>query len=250
MSDRELPQCDPEGFLFKYFQDRSGRTRTINKWHHYFDIYEQYFTPFRGRPITFLEIGVQNGGSLDMWRAFFGPDAKIVGIDVDPNCLRFDNADGGKTRVLIGSQSDKRFLRSVLDEVGPFDAVLDDGGHTARQQIVSFETLYPSLRMPGAYLVEDTHTSFWRSFMDHPRITVPGLRKKVTFLDYAYQRCRDLHDWTRTEKSYDRLGVPLRDRPAPLPASEFCKTTRSVQFFDSVVAFAKQRRPEPFHETR
>lgn len=233
-------QSDPDGFLYQYFLDPARRTRSMHKWHHYFDVYEQYFAPCRGRAVTFLEIGVQKGGSLEMWRAYLGPEATIVGLDVDPACRAFDGADGGKTRVFIGDQADPAFLRAVLDEMGPPDAVLDDGGHTANQQIVSFETLYPVLRTPGAYLVEDTHTAFWPAFLDRPG--------GESFLDYAYQRCRDLYDWTRDFATFGTLGQHPDRRTAPLAASDFCRTTRSVQFFDSIVAFDKRPRPEPWHE--
>ena len=67
-----------DGELYQMFLTGSGRTRPVHKWHHYFAIYERFFAPFRGRPVQLLEIGVQRGGSMQMWRSYFGPSARIV----------------------------------------------------------------------------------------------------------------------------------------------------------------------------
>ena len=183
--------------LYRMFLTGSGRTRPVHKWHHYFAIYERFFAPFRGRPVQLLEIGVQRGGSMQMWRSYFGPSARIVGIDIDPACAAF--ADEG-SQVFIGDQADADFLRHVLAQTGTPDLVIDDGGHTASQQIVAFETVYPQLKCPGVYLVEDTHTAFWGG-------TFADRYDGKSFLDYAFDRCRSLHEWTMRLSDF----VPIRD---------------------------------------
>lgn len=138
----------------------------INKWNHFLPIYSRLFAPYRngmpdGRPLRFLEIGVYEGGSLDLWRRFFGESAILYGIDVDPRCAVFD---GRAAQVRIGSQADPAFLRSVVAEMGGVDIVLDDGSHVASHQRVSFETLFPLLAEDGLYVAEDLHTSYWRDY--------------------------------------------------------------------------------------
>ncbi len=64
----------------------AGPDRAVQKWIDYFDAYDRLLSSWRGRDLTFLEIGVQNGGSLMMWRDYLGPRARIIGVDVDPNC--------------------------------------------------------------------------------------------------------------------------------------------------------------------
>src|SRR4051794_13561461 len=59
------------------------RGRTAHKWTHYLAIYEKIFAPYRGRPIRFLELGVNMGGALGLWRDFFGAAAVTAGIDTD-----------------------------------------------------------------------------------------------------------------------------------------------------------------------
>jgi len=61
----------------------------IDKWAHYFPIYEQWFSPYRGKDIVFVEVGVQNGGSAQMWKHYFGKQAHIIGIDIDERCRQF-----------------------------------------------------------------------------------------------------------------------------------------------------------------
>lgn len=192
----DAPQSDLSGELYRRFLDSAGRTHQVHKWHHYFDIYERHFAPFRGRPVTVLEIGVFRGGSLELWRSYFGPEARIVGLDIDPACAALA---GPRIDIRIGDQADPAFLRRVLDETRPPQIVIDDGGHRMGQMIASFEAIYPAMPVPGVYLVEDTHTCFWGGEFD-------DRADGKTFLDYAAERCRDLHGWSRSRGAFDRLG--------------------------------------------
>ena len=236
-----MQQSDTNGDLYRIFLDPGRRTRQVHKWHHYFDAYERHFGRFRGRPVRMLEIGVFKGGSLEMWRQYLGPKARITGLDIDPACKAYVT-DG--TQVFIGDQADPAFLYEVLAEVGAPDLVLDDGGHTANQQIVSFETLYPTMPSDGVYMVEDTHTAFWGGdYADR--------YDGQSFMDYAFDRCRSLQEWTMRQSAFGRFGTPPGQRTGPLtPVSEFCRTTKSISFHDSIVVFERGLRPEPWHEVR
>jgi len=127
----------------------------------YFAVYGHLFGPFKNQEITFVEIGVLDGGSLFMWRDFFGPKARIIGVDLNPGAARWRDAG---FEIHIGSQSDPEFWSEFLKEVGSVDIVLDDGGHTYLQQITSFEALIGAVNDGGIYAVEDTHTSYMRGF--------------------------------------------------------------------------------------
>ncbi|MDH3739712.1 MAG: class I SAM-dependent methyltransferase, partial [Alphaproteobacteria bacterium] len=112
--------------------------KEMPKLHHYFEIYEQWFSPWRGREdVKLLEIGVARGGSLRMWRQYFHPGATIVGLDIDPDCKVHENAEENLF-VEIGDQTDTSFLDDVIEKLGPFDIIVDDGGHTPAQQTISF----------------------------------------------------------------------------------------------------------------
>jgi cephalosporin hydroxylase len=122
--------------------------RRVDKWRHYFDIYDRHFDRFRGKRVRVLEIGVDHGGSLQLWKRYFGPDSQIVGLDIDPRCAEYAE---NQIAIHIGNQADVALLKSL----GPFDIVIDDGSHRLQDQLASFEALWPSTR--SVYLIEDCH---------------------------------------------------------------------------------------------
>ena len=162
-----------------------------------------------------LEIGVLAGGSLEIWQTYLGSDATIAGVDIMPSVRDYVT----DFTVHIGNQADPTFLRATNDESGPFDIVIDDGGHTFHQQITSFETLYPLLADGGVYIVEDTCTSYWDEFNG-------GVGVAASFIEYAKQKVDELNaDFIETEADQPR---------------NFARSTLSVSFHQGMVAFEKQ----------
>jgi hypothetical protein len=131
--------------------------RGIWKWNHYFEIYDRHFQRFRGREVRILEIGVYSGGSLEMWRDFFGPGCQIYGVDVEPTCKAYE---GDSIRVFVGDQGERQFWKRFRSEVPTLDIVVDDGSHKPEDQIVTLEELLPHLQPGGVYLCEDVHGVF------------------------------------------------------------------------------------------
>ena len=103
-------------YLEHYFRHNEGRL--IHKWAHYFEIYDRHFARFRGREITILEIGVSHGGSLQMWKSYFGDKAQIYGVDINPQCKELEE---NNIKIFVGSQSDRRFLGEVRKAIPPVD---------------------------------------------------------------------------------------------------------------------------------
>ena len=223
--------------LYDYFL--RGTHKPINKWDHYFEIYERHLRGLTSRGITLVEIGILGGGSLQMWKWYFGRDARIYGVDINADCKAHEEA---QIEVFIGDTADRGFCEHVLSRTGPLDVVIDDGGHKASEQLTAFEVLYPAVREGGVYIVEDTHASFWSEFIDTP--------DKKTFLQFAHEKVLDLHGWTRQQEHWGRFGSNPDNRLQELTVSEFCRTTGSIHFYDSVVAFEKARRREPSHQVR
>jgi len=162
------------------------RGRPVHKWVHYLDLYERHFARFRGTAVTMLEIGVWQGGSLELWRDYFGERAVICGVDIDPDCA-------GKVDppnlVRIGSQYDPDFLRRVATELGDLAIVLDDGSHIGRHQQASFETLWPLVKPGGLYVIEDLHTSYWGPTFEG------GYGRRGTGIELVKQLLDDMHGW-------------------------------------------------------
>jgi cephalosporin hydroxylase len=126
------------------------------KFEHYFKAYEDKFIHIK--PNRLLEIGVQSGLSLKYWNNLF-PLCNIVGVDIDPNCLKHSDINNN-IEVIIGNQADEDFLNTL----GNFDIIIDDGGHSMTQQLTSFKNLFPKLNDGGIYVIEDLHTSYWKEF--------------------------------------------------------------------------------------
>jgi len=206
-----------QGDLMKFFLFEEHRC--ISKWVHYFPIYEKWFSPYRGKDIVFVEIGVQNGGSAQMWKYYFGKSAQIVGIDIDPNCKQLEEE---QITVEIGSQEDPGFWAAFKEKYPRVDILLDDGGHTINQQITTFREMFPHIKDGGLYMCEDCHTSY----VDKERWPGGGLRREGTFIEFTKSLIDELNAfWTgkALQPTYNTTNVG------------------GIHFYDSVVVVEKRR---------
>jgi cephalosporin hydroxylase len=157
-------QHETENDLYNYWLENTKKD--IHKWHHYFPIYYKHFAKYRNKPVNILEIGVFKGGSLRMWKDFFGEKAKIFGVDISPECKKFEDKENG-VNIFIGDQSDPNFLEDLMAKVPKIDIFIDDGGHTTSQQITTFLECYDKIADDGIYLCEDLHTNYWIDYIDY-----------------------------------------------------------------------------------
>lgn len=139
--------------LWDYFQNHK-EGNGIWKWEHYFEIYHRHFAKFIGRKVNVLEIGIYSGGSLEMWRSYFGEKSHIYGVDIQDPCKEY-NSD--HVSIFIGDQADRSFWRNFRKSVEGIDILIDDGGHTPEQQRITLEEMLPFIRPGGVYLCEDVH---------------------------------------------------------------------------------------------
>jgi 23S rRNA U2552 (ribose-2'-O)-methylase RlmE/FtsJ len=211
------PQDNP---LAEYFSANPGRI--INKWHHYFEIYHRHFATFRDRSPVVLEIGVFHGGSLEMWRHYFGPGTRIVGIDIDPRCSELEDED---ITIVVGDQADRLFLARVCERFPHVDIVIDDGGHLMEQQIATFEVLYPHVQPHGVYVCEDMQTSMYPNFGG-------GFQREGTFLEYSKALVDRLYAWHSKE-------------PERLAVDAVTQSTYALHFYDGVLVVEKRPMAPP-----
>jgi hypothetical protein len=125
--------------------------------HNYMNFYEQFFAPKRDLPIRILEIGVGEGCSLRTWQEYF-PNAEII-IGIDNSPYKKDHGKNGLI-VEIGDQKDHDFLLNIGKGYGPFDFILDDGGHCGDAQIISLQHLIHFVKLGGYYIIEDLGCPF------------------------------------------------------------------------------------------
>ena len=203
--------------LWKFFL--SDEHRQIDKWLHYFEVYDKWFKDFRNKDIVFVEIGVQNGGSAQMWRHYFGDKATIIGVDIDERCKQFDSDD---IKIEIGSQEDVEFWNTFKEKYPRVDILLDDGGHTMAQQIITFQCMFDHIADGGIYLCEDTHTSYWAEYgaVDEKSAENNYTEFAKTFID-------------EVNAFHSRGKVPISNNTL---------TMHGLHFYDSMVVIEKQQR--------
>ena len=158
---------------FKYFEQTKLKSTKHKK---YFKTYDELFSSFKNQKITFVEVGLLNGGSLEIWKNYFHKDSRIIGIDFNPDCKKFEK-DGYE--IYIGDQSNETFWDNFYDKIGNIDILLDDGGHTNEQQIITTVKAAPFINNGGMIVVEDTHTSYQSEFGNPSKRSFINFSKKV-----------------------------------------------------------------------
>lgn len=190
------------------------------KCRNYFAVYDQLFSKYRGQEITFIEVGILQGGSLFMWRDFLGPRARIIGIDLNPEAKRWEEHG---FEIFIGDQSEKKFWRDFIEQVPNFDVLLDDGGHTNLQQLVTLMEVSKAVNPGGLVVIEDTHSSYQKEFGNPGRFSFINISKRL--IDALHLRA-------------ENLGT----------APGISKRLTSIEYFDSIVAFKFGTFPELSNE--
>ena len=180
------------------------------KWSNYFEIYENLFKRFINKKITLVEVGIGNGGSLFMWRNYFGKKAKIIGIELNPEAKKLEKKG---FKIFIGDQSNPDFWKKFYKKIGKIDILIDDGGHTNLQQITTLMESVNHINYDGMIIVEDTHTSF----MNNKGFKNPS---RFSFINFTSSLVEILH----------RRNPMIKKEPNYLS-----KKINSIEYYDSVV---------------
>jgi len=210
-----------ETSLLKYFLNNDKRV--ISKWLHYFEVYEFYFDRLRGKPFRMLEIGVNRGGSMQMWKEYFGDQVEIVGVDISPGCK---NLEEEQIQIRIGDQGDQGFLRSIKEEYETFDVIIDDGSHFNDHQILTFKELFSTLTKNGIYVCEDCHTSYWDDYRG-------GYKDSRSFIEFS-------------KELIDQVNAYHSKSKPDFSQDFYTRNIEFIHFYDSMVVFKRSRRSKPF----
>jgi len=219
--------------LSKLFSEQQGYVS--DKWESYLRVYEQWFAPYRAGEIALLEIGVQNGGSVQIWAQYFEYAKSIVGCDINSRCaaLKFEDP---RIRLVVGDVNVTSTRRAIQEHAAQFDIIIDDGSHTSSDIISTFKYFYPWLKPGGLYVVEDLHCSYWRKWGG-------GLWKPGSAMEFF----KDLADVINQES----WGVELADqqnisryrtprRQGKLKPADY-KDLECVVFYNSLCLMVKGR---------
>jgi hypothetical protein len=181
------------------------------KWTSYFQVYDQIFKKYKNKKITFVEVGVANGGSLFIWKKYFSEDSRIIGIDLNPNARKLEKHG---FEIYIGNQTKKSFWENFYNKVGKIDILLDDGGHKNIQQVSTVHYSLPHIKDDGIIVVEDTHTSFIKKEFGNP--------SKYSFINFCNLIVSSIHK--RCAVFEKKLNF-------------YSKKIFSINFYESIVVF-------------
>ncbi len=185
-------------------------------------IYEKYFNEIKNDKLNILEIGIDKGDSLRIWRDYF-PNANICGLDIEKKNFEIKNVE-----LFFGNQTDNVFLQSIIDKYKMFDIIIDDGSHISSHIISSFNYLYPFLNDNGFYVVEDLQTSYI------PRYGGSRLRlnKFNTSMNF-FKRLADCINYEQNDKPF-------------FSKNRFDGLVKSIHFYQNII-FIKKAKSENFY---
>ena len=213
---------------------RSRKGKVSDKWSSYLPRYQEMFSRYRELPINILEIGVQNGGSLEVWSEYFPNARYIVGCDIDPACaaLEFDDR---RIKVVVGDANDPATLKGILQISSEYNIIIDDGAHTSESIKKAFGNYFPLLAFNGLYVVEDLHCSYWPEYGG-------GLKDP----DSAHELFKVISDFVNSEhwRVNEEDGLALLSQDCSWDFSsmgELLSFVNSISFCNSMVIIAKER---------
>ena len=144
----------------KFKNLHSNNTEKVSdKWESYLDYYNEIFMPLKNKDISLLEIGIQNGGSLQTYLNFFKNAELIVGCDIDDKCHNL-NYDDKRIKVVVGNINSNETYSKISSLINQFDILIDDGSHISSDIIISFIKYFPIVKPGGIYVIEDLHCSY------------------------------------------------------------------------------------------
>lgn len=215
-----------------------GKTsgKVSDKWELYLKVYDRLLAPLEHQKVSLLEIGVQNGGSLESWAAYFKNAEKIVGCDIDPLCSKLTYQDP-RISVVVGDANSAPVLEKVRGICPAFDVIIDDGSHFSNDIINSFNLYFPLVKPGGIYIAEDTHTLYDSRYGG-------GLKRKGTATAF-FKLFADLvnrEHWQEEAEIEELLGGY---GTTPLTDAVMQGWVESVEFRNSLIIIRKE--PSPTH---
>lgn len=196
-----------------------------DKWEQYLPVYDGLLRELQARrsPVRVLEIGVQNGGSLQVLASLLPPGSSLLGIDINPHCRTLDLGPG--IEVVTGDAGGEDLPALVKDRV--FDLIIDDGSHRSADVIAAFRMLFEHLSEGGVYVVEDTHASYWRGYGGGLQAEGSSIAFFKTLIDVLHQDHMEPEDRAASGDAFVRYGGRLA----------------RVEFRDSIVVVEKRGGP-------
>jgi hypothetical protein len=206
--------------------------KVSDKWSAYLDTYQHVFSGFEDKPVALLEIGVQNGGSLEVWSNHFPNATHLVGCDIDPLCaqLRYDDQ---RVSVVVGDSNLPATEAAVAAICPAYDIVIDDGSHRSGDIVRAFARYFPRVKTGGVFATEDLHCSYWQEFEG-------GLFDPLSSMSF-FKRLVDLinHEHWGVTGARGAVLRPFFERYGCAMDEDVLASIHSVEFYNSICVVRK-----------
>lgn len=206
-----------------------------DKWASYLPVYDRWFASYQDGPIHLLEVGVQNGGSLQVWSKYFADAKKVVGCDINPDCAQLE-FDDPRIALVLGDVKDATVREQILKHSEVYDIIIDDGSHINADIIKTFQYFYSHLAPGGIYVIEDLHCSYWAKWHG-------GLWRNDSAVEFfkSLTDVLNLESWGVKLLAADwveKLKIKSHSRFRPADYADI----ESISFYNSMCVIVKGRR--------
>jgi hypothetical protein len=213
--------------------NKSGKVS--DKWSSYLDYYDALFYPLRECDISMLEVGVQNGGSLETWAQYFVSGKHFVGCDIDPNCsaLRFDDP---RIQVIIGDVNQQNTYNQIVSIDPSYSLIIDDGSHKSTDVLRTFINYFPLLKPGGYFIIEDSHCLYSSAFGG-------GILNEYS-AQHFFKKLTDLvsYQWWEKNVSLETFFQGFFTN-GPVPSFMLEGWVDSISFRNSLITISKAKQP-------
>ena len=210
----------------------SPHGKVSDKWALYLREYDRLFDSFRDRKIRLFEIGVQNGGSLEIWSKYFENHTVLVGCDINKDCKKLRYQDD-RIRVIVGDANSLETKEKVTSISESFDIIIDDGSHTSGDIIKAFANYFPAVNNGGLFIAEDLHCSYWKEYDG-------GLNDQCSAISF-FKLLADIinfENWGLSHRRLDLIADIIKKYDIRITDEEL-ETIHSVEFINSMVVVRK-----------
>ena len=219
--------------LLELYKSHTGKVS--DKWELYLTEYDRLFAPYRDETISLLEIGIQNGGSLEIWSQYFPNASTLVGCDINPDCgnLSFDDP---RISVVVGDATTPEVVANVLAQSAKFDLIIEDGSHISSDIVKAFALYFPSLKSGGLFVAEDLHCSYWSEYeggIYHPYSSISFFKHIADMIN---------HEHWGVEKKRTELIAGFKELNNIELSESILAEISSVEFVNSVCIVRKSNK--------
>ena len=216
--------------LVELYKNHTGKVS--DKWDLYLHEYDRLFSPYRTKPISILEIGIQNGGSLEIWSKYFVNANKVIGCDINQRCAQL-KYDDPRIAVIVGDATSTDAREKIIQQAGIFDLIIDDGSHVSGDIVRAFTQYFPMLREGGVFVVEDLHCSYWEEYeggIFHPYSSINFFKTLADVVN---------HEHWGTDRTRGQLLSGFREEYKLGISDEWLATIHSIEFINSLCIITK-----------